>query len=223
VPSRKLPFDYDYYETESWPRLKTGHYTETFAAPSSETISRKFVDAFFCLQPAGCLEGAVGVAFAVAGCVAQRDGVGGRVEPDFVRAYVGASAVGREIERAGIAGGVDFFGEFFQGAGGGVFFCGVVGFPSPRLRTRDVVKQRLRLVRLSGRRDSHRQKIGAIEKRGACGFYGVANLWKVIVPAGGAGDGADAESGETTKIFGSGGRRGELNRRGGTGEGFARE
>src|SRR5258708_39332638 len=44
----------------------------------------KFVDAFFLLQPAGCLEGAVGVAFAATGSVAQRDGVGGGVGSGLV-------------------------------------------------------------------------------------------------------------------------------------------
>ncbi len=73
----------------------------------------------------------MGVAFAAAGGVAQGDGVGRRVEADFMRAGVGAGAVGGKTQRAGIPGGLDFFSEFFESAGGGIFFCGVMNFPAP--------------------------------------------------------------------------------------------
>jgi len=48
-------------------------------------------------------------------------------------------------------------------------------------------------------------------------------LREVIVPASGAGDGADAESSQAAKIFGGGGRRGEFEGGRGPGERVDRE
>jgi len=73
----------------------------------------------------------MGEGFAAAGGVAQGDGIRGGIEADFVGAGVRAGAVGGQTYGASVARGADLFGEFFESAGGSVFFRGVVDFPTP--------------------------------------------------------------------------------------------
>ena len=77
------------------------------------------------------MQGAAGKTFAAARGVAQRDGVGGGVEADFVRSGKCAGAVRAEANWPRVARVAHFFGKFFQRAARRIFFCGVMDFPAP--------------------------------------------------------------------------------------------
>jgi len=90
-----------------------------------------------------------------------------------------------------------------MGAGGGVLFLARRSddFRSPSLRSLgDDFKAGCELADHLERIDSHR-RIGAIETRGACGFYEFAICGGYRTSRWCPENGADAESGEAAKIF----------------------
>ncbi len=121
-----------------------------------------------------------GETFAAARGVAQGDGVGRRVEADFVGSGMRAGAVGGKRQRAGVAAFANFLRESVQGAAGRIFFCGVVNFPAPSF----VVGMFGEAMRRGGyglqENIYAHGKICAADERSVCRDDGGADLGKMI-------------------------------------------
>ena len=92
----------------------------------------KFVETLFARDPTRCLQRAARKTFSAARRVAQRDGVRGGVETNFVRAGNRSGAIRAEADRPRVTRAAHFFRKFFERAAGRVFFCGMVNLPAPR-------------------------------------------------------------------------------------------
>ena len=93
----------------------------------------EFEDPAFVHQPARGLESATSETFATARGVAQRNGVSGRIETDFVRSGMRTGATGTERDSTRVTAREHFLLQAKKRAGRSVFFGAVMNFPAPSL------------------------------------------------------------------------------------------
>src|SRR6266581_6560053 len=161
-------------------------------------------------DPARGSQRSAGKSVAAARRVTQCDGVHRRVKSNFMCARMRTSAIGRQRERAVVAGGADPFGKFLECAGRRIFFGGVVNFPTPCLVFWIFRKEGGGACNCLKEDVDADGEIRAVNKSSAARENGFVDRGESFEPAGSAANGADAKRSEAAEIVGRGTGSGEF-------------
>src|SRR5712692_6198106 len=91
----------------------------------------KFVKSLFAYEPLRGLQSATSKSFAISRGVAQRDGIGARIEADFVSARMRSGTVRADVDGASISRALHLLDNLKQSAGRRVFLGRMMDLPSP--------------------------------------------------------------------------------------------
>src|SRR5579883_415544 len=186
---------------------------------SKEDVA-EFVESTAPDNPLCRFQSAPGEAFAAARGVAERDGIGGGVKADLVRARVCARPIGANADGAIESGGFHLLDELDECTRWGVFLGDVVNFPGPSAVFFFIFQEPGSLGDQAVEDVHAHREVGAPDERGVVRLDDGLGFGDMVEPSGGADDERYAGGGDFADVFEDGRWRGELYRDVGVGERF---